>query len=98
MGERIAKLRQSAGMSQAELARRINISSSALGMYEQGRRDPPGDILIALAKELGVTTDYLLTGIPDIQAFYTPLQGMLRGMSVSRQEMAVLLAAMMLDL
>lgn len=98
MGERIARLRQSAGMSQAELAQRINISSSALGMYEQGRREPPGDILIALARELGVTTDYLLTGIPDTQAFYTPLQGMLRERNVSRQEMAVLLAALMIDL
>lgn len=62
LGERIAFLRSKQGLSQAELARRLNISPSAVGMYEQGRREPPVDILISLARVLGVTMDYLLTG------------------------------------
>ena len=49
LGERIAFLRGKQGLSQAELARRLNISPSAVGMYEQGRREPPVDILISLA-------------------------------------------------
>jgi transcriptional regulator with XRE-family HTH domain len=31
-------------------------------MYEQGRREPSLGLLVRLAQELGVTTDYLLTG------------------------------------
>lgn len=62
MGTRIAALRRSAGMSQAELARRLNVSTSTIGMYEQGRREPSADRLVALAGLFGVTTDYLLTG------------------------------------
>ena len=62
LGIRIAILRISKGWSQAELARRIDISASAVGMYEQGRREPSLGLLVRLAQEFGVTTDYLLMG------------------------------------
>lgn len=61
-GTRIALLRIHRGMSQAELAKRLCISPSAVGMYEQGRRAPSLDMVVRLAQELGVTTDYLLMG------------------------------------
>ena len=61
-GMRIALLRASNGWSQAELARRIGVSASAVGMYEQGRREPSLHLLVHLAYEFGVTTDYLLIG------------------------------------
>ena len=62
LGSRIAMLRSKAGLTQAALADRLHVSSSAVGMYEQGRREPPSSILMALSKEFGVTVDYLLTG------------------------------------
>ena len=62
LGERIGALRRVNGLSQAELARRLKISASAMGMYEQGRREPSAQILVALSRELGVSTDFLLTG------------------------------------
>ena len=67
LGLRIAVLRRSFGWSQKELARRLGISSSAVGMYEQGRREPAVDVLVKLAAAFGVTTDYLLTGITQNQ-------------------------------
>lgn len=65
LGPRIASLRQIHGLSQAELARRLHISTSAIGMYEQGRREPSVETLIALSREFGVSLDYLLSGRPD---------------------------------
>ena len=62
LGQRIARLRRRAGWSQAQLAARLRISPSAMGMYEQGRREPSLDMLLRLARELGVTVDHLLTG------------------------------------
>ena len=62
LGIRIVILRISKGWSQAELAQRIGVSASAVGMYEQGRREPSLGLLVRLAQELGATTDYLLTG------------------------------------
>ena len=60
--KQIESLRRKKGLSQAELAQLLHISTSAVGMYEQGRREPPVSILIAMAKEFNVTLDYLITG------------------------------------
>lgn len=62
LGKRMARLRHKAGLSQAALANRLGISASAIGMYEQGRREPPLDMLVSMSAIFGVTTDYLLTG------------------------------------
>ena len=62
LGERIAALRRTRGMSQANLAGRLGISASAMGMYEQGRREPSLQTVVDLARELEVSTDFLLTG------------------------------------
>ena len=45
-----------------DLAVLTGISAGAIGMYEQGRREPPLDIIVKLSAIFGVTTDYLLTG------------------------------------
>lgn len=62
LGTRIALLRIARGWSQAELAKKIGVSASAVGMYEQGRREPSLGLIVCLAREFGVTTDYLLMG------------------------------------
>ena len=64
LGPRIAMLRKQNGYSQAELAARLQISSSSVGMYEQGRREPSAALLVAIAREFHVSIDYLLTGQP----------------------------------
>lgn len=109
LGARIAALRRKEGMSQAQLAARLQISASAIGMYEQGRREPSADTLVALAREFGVSTDYLLTGRPldsrDGQAVRTALDQSLRSCQellsartdppLTREELAALLAAVL---
>ena len=62
VAKRIAQLRKEAGMNQAQLAAEINVTPSAVGMYEQGRRYPSVEILIAIAKLFNVSLDYLVTG------------------------------------
>lgn len=59
-GTKIRILRKNQGFTQAELAKKLNISTSTIGMYEQGRREPDNQTLLALAKTLKTTTDYLL--------------------------------------
>lgn len=49
-------------MRQEDLAQLLNVSASAIGMYEQGRRIPGLDALVAMAGFFGVTLDYLITG------------------------------------
>ena len=62
LGARIGLLRRSLGLRQEDLAQALLVSKSAVGMYEQGRREPSLDRLVVLARLLGVSTDYLLTG------------------------------------
>ena len=81
LGTRIASLRKGRGISKAELAQRLNISTSAIGMYEQGRREPSVDTLVALAKEFGVSLDYLLSGKPDTVRDVTALHQMVTELS-----------------
>ena len=79
LGPRIASLRQSYGLSQAELAQRLHISTSTIGMYEQGRREPSVDTLVALSREFGVSLDYLLSGRPDTIRDVSALHCMMEG-------------------
>lgn len=62
LGARIAALRREKNMSQYTLAQNLGISPSAVGMYEQGRREPDVDTIVKLSRLFGVSTDYLLTG------------------------------------
>lgn len=64
LGTRIAALRKHAGMTQSELARHIHVSTSTVGMYEQGRRLPNISMLVALSQEFSVSIDYLILGTP----------------------------------
>ena len=111
LGVRIAALRRQAGLSQAELARQLQCSASAVGMYEQGRREPPADLLVRMARVFGVSTDYLLTGrAQEPQDQRSLADVLLRSLNdaeaaaadrkdrpFSRQELAVILAAMLME-
>ena len=67
-GKRIAALRRAKGLNQKQLAEKLNISPSAIGMYEQGRREPSLALIVELSKILSVSTDFLLTGHPAASA------------------------------
>ena len=54
------KLRISCGMTQWELGEKLGISASAVGMYEQGRRQPDPKTLVKLSKIFGVSVDEIL--------------------------------------
>lgn len=62
LGIRIMQLRTERGLSQGQLAEKLHFSTSTVGMYEQGRRTPGIDALIALAEVFQVSLDYLITG------------------------------------
>jgi len=60
-GDVLRQLRKEQNISQDELAKKIGISKSTIGMYEQGNRMPKADkTLTAIAEYFNVTLDYLL--------------------------------------
>lgn len=56
----IKALRQSKGLSQAELAALLNVHQTAVSQWEKGRTTPDLHLLTQMADLFGVTTDYLL--------------------------------------
>ena len=58
--ERIKALREARGWTQAELARRINITRYGVNSWEQWLSMPSPACLVDLSKVFSVSTDYLL--------------------------------------
>lgn len=63
IGERITVLRKEKNISQAELAKRMNVSRQAVSKWEQGASSPDTERLIQLAEILGSEVEYLATGV-----------------------------------
>lgn len=54
------QLRLSSGLTQVEMAEKIGISRSTIGMYETGAREPDFETLEKIADFFNVDIDYLL--------------------------------------
>lgn len=60
IGQRIAGLRASNGLTQKELADKIGVVREAIKNWENGARPIKSDVIIKLAEFFGVTTDFIL--------------------------------------
>ncbi len=59
-GERLKKLREKNGISQAELARKLGLSQGAVGNWESGKREPNFETSRRIADYFCVSVDFLL--------------------------------------
>ncbi|WP_251447128.1 helix-turn-helix domain-containing protein [Vermiculatibacterium agrestimuris] len=57
---RIKELRISSKMSQADLAKKLNLTQQAIGKWEKGLSEPDSSCIVSMANLFSVTTDYLL--------------------------------------
>ena len=60
IGERLQEIRKDNGDTQADLARKMNVSKSTVQSWEQGKSSPAHEALIALCRLYDVSSDYLL--------------------------------------
>ncbi len=63
-GQRLAEIRKSRGITQAELGAAVGVSNRVIAYYELESTQPPGAMLVDLARVLRVTTDELLGATP----------------------------------
>ena len=59
-GRKIMNLRRDRSISQQDLASCCRITPSALSKIESGQNSPRGEVIFRIAKNLGVTVEYLL--------------------------------------
>jgi len=62
LGQRIKEKRQTLKITQQELAQSVGMTPQHISAIEQDKWAPSVTLLPKLAEELGVTTDYLLSG------------------------------------
>jgi len=62
LGKRIQEQRKQIGLTQAQLAAKIEISHTQLTRYESKNIQPPADVLQRLANVFDVSIDYLVNG------------------------------------
>ncbi len=58
--DKLRQMRKKMGITQAKLAKKLKVSPSTIGMYEQGRREPDAEMLVKMAKFFDVSVDYLV--------------------------------------
>jgi transcriptional regulator with XRE-family HTH domain len=56
-GEKLQELRENAGLSHAELAKRSGIPVGTIRSFEQGLRQPLWDVVLKLCDALDVTSE-----------------------------------------
>ena len=66
LGTRIKLLREELGLKQEDLAKKLSVSPSAIGMYERNLREPNNELILKIANFFNVSVDYLL-GKSDIR-------------------------------
>lgn len=72
-GQRIKKRRKELAFTQDDLAKALSVTPQHISAIEQDKRTPSLDSLVKIAKELGVTTDFLLTGKEEVLTETIPI-------------------------
>jgi len=73
---RIKELRKESGLSQEELATKLNLPRSTYYTYESGQRKICADLLIDLAKYYNTSVDYIL-GLTKTRISYNDIIGII---------------------
>ena len=60
ISDRIRELREQAGLSQAQLAKKLDVTRSSVNAWEMGLSTPTTQYIVALAKLFHVSADYIL--------------------------------------
>lgn len=61
---RLREIRKSKRLTQAQVAEGVNCSTPTYSRYENGKRQPPLDMILRLADFFGVSLDYLFGRVP----------------------------------
>lgn len=91
LGKRLRDLRTKKGLRQEDVAKVAGVTPEAIGMYENNRREPKGEILRAIVSYLGTSIDYLHGRTDDASPPGQPqepeeLEALLRGRGFTKED------------
>ena len=99
VGKRIQDARKAIGMTQADLADRLDISASHMSSIETGRANFGVETLMKITEILKVSADNLLrTDIPEVSAIYAgDMEQILKGCTAAETESMMAMLRQMKD-
>ncbi len=86
-GERIQQLRKAHGMTQTQLAVRLNIGDRHLRKIEAGEKGPSIDILVEISGLFGVSLDYIIVGRQSQDDLKQRLRAVIQTLSILSEEL-----------
>lgn len=69
-GDRLRAIREKMDISQDDMADRLGFGQSQMNKYENGKADPSAEVVARMARELGVTADWLLDLVDEPTSYY----------------------------
>ena len=91
IAQNISELRKGAGMTQLQLAEKLNYSDKAVSKWESGASIPDVGVLLEISKLFGVTVDYLL-----YEDHKVPVKALVRGTMMGRKKLVITLLSVAL--
>lgn len=91
IAQNISELRKGAGMTQLQLAEKLNYSDKAVSKWESGASVPDVGVLLEISKLFGVTVDYLL-----YEDHKVPVKAMVKGTVMGRKKLVITLLSIAL--
>jgi transcriptional regulator with XRE-family HTH domain len=89
LGKRIKQRRQVLKTTQQELAKNVGMTPQHISAIEQDKGAPSLTLLPKLAEELGVTTDYLLSGKESLVTDTVPAIKADKSLTVKRKKLLI---------
>ena len=68
-GQRLAELREEAKLTQADLAKELNVSRDMISKYETGIHVPSDEIKLTIAKRFNISLDYLMCLTDELSSY-----------------------------
>lgn len=84
LAARLIELREARGLTQQELADKLNITRQSLSLYERAERTINIDLLLEISKVFDVSADYLL-GVSDNMTTDENIQNICKYMGISEE-------------
>ncbi len=87
IGNRIRQLRRDQGITQAQMAMKLNISDRHLRRIEAGEKGPSIDILVEIASLFNVSLDYIIMDKQPQSDLKKKLRALIQGLSELAEEL-----------
>lgn len=91
LGKRVREERQKLNLTQERLAEKVEVSDAYIGQIERGERSLSLETLIKIARNLGVTVDYLLQDTVEIddEHFFQQMKQIMLARSTKEKQMVL---------